>query len=180
MASPIPYDIRIKIIERRQSGKTFQQIAEEFGYSDRGIKKIWKRFQDHGQTGLKTSYAKSGRPSLCDQSLWNLIDQVRHGDQGAPYIRSVLLERFPDRVIPHERTIQRWLKARGLNRPRGKVRQNKSCRAKQVHEVWQIDGKEQIALQTGEQVSWLNIADEASGSELKAKVSPLSNHGTVK
>lgn len=39
-----------------------------------------------------------------------------------------------------------------------------------MHEIWQIDGKEQIKLSDGRKVSWMNCADEASSSHLKAKI----------
>ena len=42
--------------------------------------------------------------------------------------------------------------------------------SKTAHETWQIDGKEQVALENGEQVSWMNIADEGTSSHLKARV----------
>lgn len=38
------------------------------------------------------------------------------------------------------------------------------------HEVWQIDGKEQVALENEDQVSWMNIADEGTGAHLNAYV----------
>lgn len=39
-----------------------------------------------------------------------------------------------------------------------------------VHDIWQIDGKEQVKLNNKEKVSWMNIADEASTAHLKAGV----------
>ena len=41
-----------------------------------------------------------------------------------------------------------------------------------VHTTWQIDGKEQVALSTGLEVSWGNIADEASSTALYSGVFP--------
>lgn len=38
------------------------------------------------------------------------------------------------------------------------------------HETWQVDGKSDIELGNGQKVSWMNIADEGSGSHLKAFV----------
>lgn len=37
--------------------------------------------------------------------------------------------------------------------------------SKQAHQVWQVDGKEQVSLASGEQVSWMNIADEATTAQ---------------
>jgi len=44
------------------------------------------------------------------------------------------------------------------------------------HERWQIDGKEQIKLKTGKQVSWMNVADEGTGAHLSIYV---DEHRTV-
>ena len=41
---------------------------------------------------------------------------------------------------------------------------------KEAHHTWQIDGKEGVRLQNKKQVSWMNIADEASSAHLKAFV----------
>lgn len=46
--------------------------------------------------------------------------------------------------------------------------------SEQAHEVWQIDGKEQIGLANGEEVSWMNIADEGTSAHLKAFVCEAS------
>lgn len=40
--------------------------------------------------------------------------------------------------------------------------------SKTAHETWQLDGKEQIMLGNGEEVSWMNIADEGTSAHLKA------------
>lgn len=46
--------------------------------------------------------------------------------------------------------------------------------SEQAHEVWQIDGKEQVGLANGEEVSWMNIADEGTSAHLKAFVCEVS------
>ncbi len=50
--------------------------------------------------------------------------------------------------------------------------QEKKKWSQHAHEVWQIDGKEQIQLGDGSQVSWISIADEATGAHLSAIVYP--------
>ena len=45
-----------------------------------------------------------------------------------------------------------------------------------AHETWQIDGKERVKLGNGEEVSWMNIADEGSGAHLSIFV---DEHRTV-
>ena len=173
MPNPIPYDHRIQIIKQHQKGKALSEIAKDLGYSVGGVRKIWKQYQIRGEQGLLLKYDRCGRLSPFDEEVRELIALVRDGEQGAPYIRSLLLHQYPDRLLPHERTIQRWWKVMGSNRPKTvRHRSRKQDWAKQAHDTWQIDGKEQISLRDGQQVSWLNIADEASSGVLDTTVFP--------
>ena len=177
MGKPIPYACRVKIVRDRQSGKSYNQIALELGYSLSGVKKIWHQFQTHGEAGLALNYHKCGRRSPYSEKIHELIDSIKDGDQGAPFIRSVLEYQNPDLPIPHERTIQRWWKSQGANRPKVIRERPKADWTKEVHHTWQIDGKEQVSLSSGQQVSWINVADEASSSDLKAIVFPPKGDG---
>jgi DNA-directed RNA polymerase specialized sigma24 family protein len=38
MGRSIPYDIRVKVVERRKSGQNYAEIATEFGLSVSGVK----------------------------------------------------------------------------------------------------------------------------------------------
>lgn len=172
MPRPIPSDVRLKIVRDRQAGITFNQLAQETGYSVSGVKKIWRLFKSKGQDGLALRYDRCGRKSPFDAHLRELADLTKDGDQGAPYVRSLLQHRYPDRCIPHERTIQRWWKAKGANRAKI-IRQRRGTDwSKEAHHTWQIDGKEQICLANDQQASWINIADEASSSALHTVVFP--------
>jgi len=172
MASCIPLKIREKIIQARESGASYRTISERYGYSESGIKKLWYQYRSKGIAGLELKYNNCGRKGSYDQEIRDLISSHRFGSQGAPFIRSVLEEKYPGRKIPHERTIQRWWKANGSNRSKGRPPKTKANWTRSAHEVWQIDGKEQIELGSGKEVSWLNIVDEGSKSQLSTTVSP--------
>ena len=91
---------------------------------------------------------------------------------GAGYVYSVLREAHPDERMPTARTIQRrWVR---VGNPRSVKRPGQASNTwtKEVHHTWQIDGKEQIPLSDGSQVSWANIADEASSAVLHTEVFP--------
>jgi len=45
--------------------------------------------------------------------------------------------------------------------------------------TWQIDSKEQVGLKTDEEVSWINIADEATTAHLKAIVQPVKRAAQI-
>jgi len=171
MATPIPFDYRKKIVQLRKSGETYESIAGRFPFSLRSIKRICSLFEKEGETSFKTKYWLSGTRSPFGESVRGKIDEVKDGEQGAPYVRSVLLEKQPDMDIPHERTIQRYWKSAGSNRPKGRPKAE-STWTKEPNHTWQIDGKGYIQLATGEQVSWMNIADEATSSDLKVRLFP--------
>ena len=173
MGQQIPYDIRKQIVQQHQAGLSLTHIASELPYSYDGVCKIWRRYLHFGWEGLASSYQKCGRPPVFDEAIKTQILEHKNGDQGAPYIRSIMIEKYPDKRIPHERTIQRWWRSKGLNRPRGKRPKPTKTWTNLTHHTWQIDGKEQISLGTGAQVCWINIADEATGSLLQSSLFPL-------
>lgn len=172
MPKPIPHDIRLKIIRDRQAGQSFATIAHSTNYSISGVKKIWSQFKGKGLEGLQLGYHRCGRSSPFSDDMHRLISSVKEGDQGAPFIRSILEHNHPGLRIPHERTIQRWWKAKGENREKIVRRYNNKDWTKEVHHTWQIDGKELVQLANKERVSWINVADEASSSVLSTTVFP--------
>ena len=173
MAIPIPIEIRRKIIQLRQSGIPYSTIATQLSVSESGAKKIWSRYQREGAAGLSLRYENCGRKPVYDESLRSLVLSFDPQDHGGPYVRSVLQANYPLKRIPHERTIQRWWRSAGKQTVRNRAKPRPAPWSTQTHEVWQIDGKEQIDLQTGERVSWLNIVDEASRAPLQTEAFPL-------
>jgi len=120
MGSPISYDHRVKIVERRKSGETYKSIATDFNLSESGVKKIWYAYQKVGETAYEPDYSKCGKKTIYKSDTHELIKEVRDNEQGANYVRSKLLMKYPKRKIPCERTIQRlWLK-QGTNRSKGR------------------------------------------------------------
>lgn len=171
MARPIPYDYRQKIVQMRRSGKPYAQIAQCFGHSLSSIKRTCARFDKEGEASFETRYHLSGSSSPFDRSVLAKIAEVRDGEQGAPYVRSVLLEKHPGTAVPHERTIQRHWKANGGNRPRGRPKQ-RAAWTREPNHTWQLDGKGHVLLGSGEEVSWMNVADEATSGGLHAELFP--------
>lgn len=172
MAKPIPYDDRVKIIARRQKGATYSCIAKEFGCSEKSVQRLWKRYETQGAAAFQTKYDQSGRRSPYAPAIRDKIDQVRDGEQGAPYVRSQLLMTRSKEEVPHERTIQRWWREKGVHRPKGRPK-FKSNWTDQPNHTWQIDGKDHIQLaNVKEKVSWMKVADEATSSDLATRLFP--------
>jgi len=176
MASVIPFDYRHKIVRDHQSGKTLRELASELGYSYSAVRKIWHLFKTGGVTQLAPALSNCGRKSPYLEVRKQIADE-KNGHQGAPYIRSVLQEKYPQQVFPHERTIQRWWRLAGQNQPRGRRPKQDHRWTKIAHDTWQIDGKELVPLSTGEKVCWENIADEGTSTLLQSSVFPPT--GTI-
>ena len=121
MASPIPYDIRAKIVERMRSKGSIKELAEEFGYSIPGIRKIWKQYQSEGESAFYTKYSNCGRAPVYGREVRNLVKCIRDNQQGANYVHSKLLSKHPGSPSPHPRTLQRWWAKEETNRPKGRI-----------------------------------------------------------
>lgn len=89
-----------------------------------------------------------------------------HRKWGAPLIRLKLQQRYPERKVPTERTMHKWFRKAGLTAPRSKTPKEGKQWALRPHGVWQVDGKEEQRLATGEWACWLTIVDEHSGALL--------------
>lgn len=120
MGKAIPYDYRVKMIERIKNGEEIESIAEDLGYSSSGIRKIWRSYKKEGEESLKTKYKNCGRPSSYTDLTVKLVEEVRDNSQGGSYVRSKLEQIYPDMKAPSERTLQRWWVKQGTNRQRGR------------------------------------------------------------
>ena len=177
MGKPIPYDFREKIVRERASGKSYAQIVQDLGYSvsEVGARKIWAAFKKTGEASLSSRYDRCGRRSQYGEDIRDKIEALRQGSRGAPYIKSVLAAQGGD--YPSERSMQRWWRARGTQKPKGGKTKAEKALLVAPHDVWEVDGKEQMAIQSGEKLTWMNIADKASGAALGASLFPLSQSG---
>jgi transposase-like protein len=107
MPTPIAHIDRLRIVKLRIQGGAYESIAQQIGCSKGSVRTIWRRYEARGMEGMKTSYHNSGVSSPYD-AVKELVAKEKKPEQGAPYIRSVLLSLHADKKIPHERTIQRW------------------------------------------------------------------------
>jgi len=120
MGKAIPFDYRVKIVERIKEGESVKQLVKEMGYSESGIKKIWYSYKKEGSQAFKTKYSNCGRRSKYGEDVRGLINEIRDNDQGGDYVRSKLGQKHPEKLIPSSRTIQRWWVKEGTNRKKGK------------------------------------------------------------
>lgn len=133
MPSPLAYDIRRQIIARRQAGERYAVIACAYGCSVSGVKKIWYAWQKDGEAALAPNYSKCGRPKDVSDDIWAAVDDIRDNMQGASYVYSRLLMRFPQDDCPSIRTIQRRWKAQSTNRKKGRPHDAEKKAGRKLH-----------------------------------------------
>jgi transposase len=167
--------IRQQIVEQKSRGLSLLDIAEQNHLSYSTVRNIYKRYKTQGIQGLKPLYNHCHRPGPKPDALHYRAAvwlKRRHSDWGAAFIIVKLQQRYTDMALPTERTLQRWFKAQGLSKTKSCFALAPPAWANEVHEVWQIDAKEQLQLTSGEKACYLSIVDEKSGCLLKAAVFP--------
>ncbi len=164
--------IREEIVRRCQQGVPLKTVAEELGLSYRTVRRLWRRYRQQALLGLEPAYARCGRRGLhFDRAMYQATVDLKgkHARWGSGLILLQLGEQFQGQILPSERTISRWLKGAGLQPMRGRrPKTAERRRGGQVHEVWQVDAKEQIVLGDGQGCCQLSVVDEASGAALGA------------
>ena len=175
MAGALPIHIRWRIIEEKASGKKLLDISEQHHLSYSSVRNIYRRYQREGPEGLGARYERCGpkrgpmNTVVHRAAVWL---KRHHPRWGGGMIRTLLQERYGP--VVSVRTLQRWFKAAGLAQvkssfpavgPGGRW-------AKEVHDAWQVDAKEQLTLPSNQRACYLNVVDEKSGSLLNAFVFP--------
>jgi len=171
MPRALAVDLRQTVVERHQGGASLPAIARDLALSPGTVRTVWRRYRDRGEAGLAPDYAACGRsgpryPAVLYDAACTL--RREHPGWGAGLIRVLLGDAVPDQPVPHAATLRRWFREAGLGPPPRVPQPPAPPRTTVPHARWQLDATEQIALATGERVSWLAASDEATGAMLGA------------
>ena len=175
MGQVIAMALRRRLVELCESGKSVAQASQMLDLGYAGAAKLMRRYREHGERALEVGYARCGRKSPYSAAIRDAVSSALASNEnlGAPIIRSRLLFEGLHDKVPHERTIQRWLKADGQHVPRGRRPKQHSGYAKAPHDTWQVDAKENVTTADGASHTYLSFADEATGTFLKGHIFPL-------
>jgi transposase len=180
MPRPIPVPIRQAMFRLWQLGQVTRQIATSLGLPASTVRRFLQRFRRRGIDGIPPDYHHLAASEAVPSELMQTAVRLRqeHPTWGAGLIRVHLLLEAPGRPVPSERTLQRWFVRADLSpAPAGRHPKANLARATEPHETWQMDAKEHVCIQNGEQVSWLRIIDECSGAALWTAVFPPRDLG---
>ena len=83
-----------------------------------------------------------------------------------------MTKRYGSSGLPCIREMQKWFRAASLNKPRQRKGHLYMGAALAVHNIWQVDAKEQFTLSAGQAANYLTIVDEKSGSWLESPLFP--------
>jgi len=175
MPRALPLPLREQIIALRCQGHSLAQVARTLHVKEHTVRHLWERYQQRGSLGLETDYARCGRsgcrfpPALFTAALEM---KRQHPRWGAGFLRVELAAQFPNVVLPGVRTLQAWFRAAALQPARAQRPPMERDRAREVHEVWEMDAKERMRLGDGSGTSTLTVTDEASGAMLATEVFP--------
>jgi hypothetical protein len=174
MPVPIAVAIREQIVIRRQGGENLGEIARDLGMSYDSVRNVWRLYQSQGR--IKPNYGNCGpkAPKVCKRVYRAaLFLKHKHPTWGAGLIKQLIEDKWADETVPSERSLQRWFKRAGINQARKKqLGEARKGRGKAVHNVWEMDSREEIRLASGQKVVWLVASDEASGAILKGSIFP--------
>lgn len=178
MAQPLNPHLRRSIIDAHTSGESYASISRRLHLNYGTVRTLCKRYESSGDAGLIPRYHNCGPKGIKSDALIYRAScwlKRRHPKWGADFIHTILSDRYPNRPIATPRTFQYWFRSKGLTPPRSKPPKEDHRWAKAVHEVWQVDAKEQQKTADRQPCTWLSVVDEHSGALLEAPVFPLQS-----
>ena len=179
MGQPIDSSLRLEIVKTRKEEKlSYRALVARYKLNYHTVRDFCQSYEEQGESALVPDYSNCGRKVAPQaEKAYRLVRLVHHfhPDWGVPYIVTKIGVDYPYLALQSERTYQRRLKKAC---PKVEIPPPKVPRAslindvRQAHDEWQIDAKEQIKLESGQQVCYLNITDTKSHALLKAKPFP--------
>jgi hypothetical protein len=177
MAGAIPLAVREQIILLHQQYYSAVAISEQLRVNVHSVRRLIQHYKADHSRSLQPAYSNCGvkkwkvNAALLRAGLW--LKRL-HPYWGAPCIHLQLIEGYgAQQGMPAVRTLQWWMRAKGLNRPREHHPAMDRGWAAAPHSVWQVDAKERLLLDNKQPACYLTISDEHSGACLKALVFPL-------
>ena len=175
MPKAISAGIRQSILAQYEAGVGISRLSAQFEVSRGSIHTLVQRHKSSGGLGVKPLYGHCGKQRPNGQTL--VFRAVRclktwHPAWGANKIHAEIKRSRPGWTLPSIRTFYRWCRWLQPLAQKSKLPEASRRWAKQLHEGWQIDAKEEMLTADGARQCWLNIVDEHSGTVIDPPVFP--------
>lgn len=175
MPRAVPYPIRQEIVARHQTGESLTAVAQSLAMSYRTTRAIWSRYRKRGLEGLGADYEHCGLrgprfPAAMHEAALSL--KRAHPRWGAVLVKIQLDTQFSGEPLPSKRTLQVWFHEANLQRPYTRRPSAPRERSRRAHEVWQLDGKEEIPHADGTRSTAVSLVDEGTGTALGTALFP--------
>jgi hypothetical protein len=176
---------RKAIICQRQLGISMSEICETLNVSYTSVRRICKRYSDnlHPESDLQSvltpHYSNCGPKT--EKWSSDIVDAVlllkaEHLSWGAPRLLVELERKLCGQTLPTIRTVERWFRKNNLGKPPRQGGEPAIGRARGVHNIWEVDAKENLVLLDGQEACYLTTVDEKSGALLASPVFPLQTY----
>lgn len=167
---------REEIVALKRSGLTYDQVSERTGWSYETVRRVWRRYRDHGSAGLLGQ--PLGRPATGPMSTFDptvryvaLRLKLAHRKHGPDVILADMHLRpsLKGLNLPSPAVLGRYFRQFGerLITPRRHLQlpgeSSQLTPARVPHDVWQLDFDEGLHLSPLGWVNVFNITDMASG-----------------
>ncbi len=175
----MPFEERLACVKQIAEGKTFQQIAQETGWSRWTIRKMHRAHQKDGEAGLAVKMGRPARGALSSYPMQVCVEikQMRDDHPGwGPLTLLAELRRHPAYIatsLPSRARVAAFLKAKKLTRRYERhvaLPQPPAEPALQPHDLWEMDAQGAQIVDGLGPVSILNILDVVS--RMKAESYP--------
>ena len=173
---------REAIICQRQLGISMSEISETLAVSYTSVRQLCKRYSDSPQPESDLQSILIPHYSNCGPQTekWSsdvvnavLLLKTDHSRWGAPRLLVELERQLSGQPLPTIRTVERWFRKNNLGKPPRQTGEPAIGRARGVHNIWEVDAKENLTLLDGQEACYLTTVDEKSGALLASPVFPL-------
>ena len=180
--------VRESILSHRKEGYSMLEISKKLSISYNSVRTLCHRYaarnpiESGHKDALLPHYDQCGpqeklySPAVIEAAL--ALKRL-HPRWGAPRLRLPLETEMRSKeseraeAIPSIRTLERWFRENNLVKPKRQTGEPRIGRARAVHNIWEVDAKEQLELLDGQATCYLTMVDEKSGAWLASPVFPL-------
>lgn len=168
--------LRQSVLSLYKKGVSKTEIAKLLQIGRTTVYNIINRFNKEGESGLIPNYSNCGKNRPDHKNLiYRSIRCMRkwHPSWGAERILAKISLARPNWILPCTRTVNYWFNWENPPKAKSTPVRIPHRIAKKVHEIWQVDAKEELVTLDGEKHCWLNIRDEFSGTIIDPPVFSL-------